>query len=309
MAEMTKNDRVILLSAKEDFQDGRYNQVINKTEHLLEKYPQSLELNDLYAIALYALKRYPEAFKIVEEFADELMAQPKYQEHLLKIFLSNHLFMLAREVLAQASERAAVRWQGQINQAEDAFRATGPADLAAQTRKFAYLGALPVEQQVHEVKSALKLPLREYVSAAKTILSDAFGWQVSKTQVLLQLMKVQVSENVDFVWLDGQTHTISTDELKPLEESVTFVDVLQKVEQKFAADDPIKLELLEKELFTQSNYIYPYFDRVITNPSFWATAIIAQSFGEPVSAKGPEEKQMLSWIDQIHNQEIKIGLI
>lgn len=74
------------MSAKEDFQDGRYNQVINKTEHLLEKYPQSLELNDLYAIALYALKRYPEAFKIVEEFADELMAQPKYQEHLLKIF-------------------------------------------------------------------------------------------------------------------------------------------------------------------------------------------------------------------------------
>lgn len=309
MVGITKNDRVILLSAKEDLRDKRYNQAINKTEHLLERYPQSLELNDVYAMALYGLKRYSEAYKTIEKLVDEFMAQPKYQEHLLNIFLANRQLMLAREVLAQAPKSKAVKWERRVNEVETDTRESHAADLATRVREFAHLGGLPVERQVEEVRQALQLPLNEYVLAAKTILSDPFGWQVSKTQVLIQLTKVGVSENIDLAWFDGQTRTISTNELNPLDKSAAFMSVLQNITQEFSANDPIKLGLLERELFTQSNYIYPYLDDVITNSKFWAKAMIAQSFGEPISAKGPEEKQMLLWIDKIHNEEIKIGLI
>lgn len=309
MTEMIKNDRVILLSAQEDLRDGRYNQVVNKAEHLLGKYPQSVELNDLYANALYHLKRYADAGQVVADFAEDFIAQPRYQGHAMEILLANNLFMSAREVLAQVPTSKKGEWKQRIVTAENDYRQQHSTELAAKSRKFAYLGALSVTEQVHEVQAALHLPLNEYLSAAKTLLNDPYGWQVSKTQVLLQLMKAQVSENVDLIWLDGKTHTISLDELKPLEKIDAFVRVLQIVEQQFAAKDPIKLDLLERELFTQSNYIYPYFDDVITGPNFWAQAIIAQSFGEPLPAKTQQQQRMLSWINQIHDQEIKIGLI
>lgn len=309
MIEITKNDQIILRSAEEDLQDGRYHQVVNKAEHLLEKYPQSLKLNDLYANALYHLKQYTEASQIVSDFAEDFVADPKYQEDAIAIFLANNLFMSAREVLAQAPAFKKAEWQQSVMTAEQEYREQQSTALTAKSREFAYLGALSVPEQVHEIKAARQLPLSEYLSVAKRLLNDPFGWQVSKTQVLLQLMRVKVSENVDLNWLDGRTYTISLDELKPLEKIDPFVDVLQIVEQQFAVKDPIKLSLLEKELFTQSNYIYPYFTEVMTDPVFWAQAIIAQSFGEPLSAKTQAQEKMLSWISQIHDQEIKIGLI
>lgn len=309
MNEMTKNDHVILLSIEEDLVDGRYHQVMNKAEHLLEKYPQSLELNDLYATALYHLKRYDDASQVVTDFAEDLIAQPKCQEHAMAIFLASDLFMAAREVLTHVSTSNKTDWERKIVAAENDYRQHHATVLTAKSRQFAYLGALSVAEQVHEVQAARRLPLSEYLTAARTLLNDPFGWQVSKTQVLLQLMKVKVSENVDLIWLDGKTHTISLDELKPLEEIEPFVAVLQTVERQFAAKDPIKLELLERELFTQSNYIYPYFNEVITDPDFWARAIIGQSFAQPLPAKTQAQEEMLSWIDRIHDQEIKIGLI
>lgn len=309
MTQITKNDQVILLSAQEDFEDGRYNQVVNKSERLLEKYPNILEINGLCAAALYRLKKYHRAYEAIQEFATEFIADPKFQADALNIFLANDLFMDAREVLVHSPTDQYSTRQNQIVTAEDAFRKQAGETLTIKTRKFAHLGALSVYEQVQEIKDAQKLPLNEYVLAAKTLLNDPFGWQVSKTQVLLALMKVKVSENIQLSWMDDKAHTISIDELKPLEQYPSFVSVLQKIEKKFAAEDPIKLDLLEKMLFTQSNYIYPYFDKVITEPDFWMKAITAQSFGETVSANDSREAAMLSWIRRIHDQEIKIGLI
>lgn len=309
MAEIAKNDQVILLSAQADFKDGRFNQVINNVEHLLKKYQNSLEINGLYASALYYLKKYHDAYETVQNFADELIVYPKYQENVLNIFLANQIYMAAREVLGQAPSEKYEEWQRLIIDQEDRFRKGNGNKLAVETRNFAHLGAHSVYEQVQEIKTAQKLPLKEYVSAAKILLNDPFGWQVSKTQVLLELLKVKVSENVQLFWMDGKAHTISVDELKPLAEYQSFVNVLRKIDEKFAAEDPIKLDLLEKMLFTQSNYIYPYFDKVITEPDFWADAIAAQTFGGIVSARDSQEEQMLSWIRLIHDQEIKIGLI
>ncbi|GAA3192646.1 hypothetical protein [Lentilactobacillus kefiri] len=309
MAGITKNDQVILLSAHEDLQDGRFNQVVNKSEHLLEKYPKMLEINDLYASALYNLKKFSEAYKVIQEFQNDFITNPQYQSDGLKIFLANDLFMAAREVLAHTSADKHQQRQAVILQNEDAYRQQHSNDLSKQTRRLAHLGSLPVYEQVHEITVSQKLPLKEYVLAAKTLLNDPFGWQVSKTQVLLQLMKVKFSENIQLYWLDGKSHTISIDELKPLDEYQSFVAVLKKVTEQFESEDPIKLDLVEKELFTQSNYIFPYFDEVITIPKFWAETVIAQSFGGTASADSPEEERMLAWIKLIHDQEIKIGLI
>ncbi|MDB1104672.1 hypothetical protein [Lentilactobacillus parabuchneri] len=309
MSELQKNDQVIFMSAKEDLADQRYQQVLNKTEHLLNKYPDSIAVNDLHAVALFYLKRYEEAKAIILAFQESFFNQPDYLKDAFKIFLKSNSFMLAREAVAAAKTDLHDAWTHEVEQTESAYRTDNSAKLQQASRHFVHIGALSVAEQVQAVQSSVTLPLKEYVRAARAIMSDPFVWQVVKTQVLLQLVRIDLKYRFDMVWLDGKTYTIRTGELKPLDQYESFVGVLQAIEKQFATDDPIKLELLEKELFTQGNYIYPFFDKVITDSQFWAKAIIARSFGDMIKPDNDQEQLMLSWITKIYDEEIKIDLI
>ncbi|KRL21518.1 hypothetical protein FC98_GL000693 [Lentilactobacillus kisonensis DSM 19906 = JCM 15041] len=305
IVQLTKNDWVIFMSAEEDYADKHFDQVVNKTEHLLEHYPNQVDVNFLKAKALMKLKRAAEAQQILIEFRDEMSQNSKRVAQMIQMSLENSCFMFARELNSMISSD----YEAKILAAENQYRTVNSAKLIEQAKQFAHIGSLGVCNQVKGVEDARKLPLSEYLLAAKTVLSDPFLWQVTKTQVLLELVAVQVSDQVTLNWLDKQNYHIQLTRLKPVNQYASLTTVFQIIEARYTASDPIKLQLLEGELVTQSNYIYPFFDKVISDPQYWVKATIAQSFGDTIAANTESERAMLKWLATIHQAEGQMNMM
>lgn len=304
MMKLSKNDQVILWSAEEDLRDQKYHQVLNKMHHLEEKYPDNGQIQLLMAQALFKLKKLSEAYQIVFSYRENLSEFPEYSIEIFQILLKSHAFMLVRELLATGiKDDSSDNWLQKIDREESIYRERFGQQLAEQTKAFAHLGALDAYQQVRMIDSGLKLPLAEYTIAAKAILSDPFGWQVTKTQILLELKAVGSNASVSLSWLDKQSYQVTIDKLKPLNQYPELVEAIRRVDQLYAAEDPIKYQLIEKELFTQSSYIYPFFDKVIQEPAFWVKMIAADLFGDQLEPAGETQRKMVAWIKQIHQAE------
>lgn len=269
MMNFKKNDQIILMSAREDFDDHRFKQVINKTEKLLEKYPDLISVNFLRAKALYWVGRYAEAQKIMIEFQEELLSNQRNYQAMLAISLKNNAFIFAREIAAKTALKDQNSWLKQIAKVEQAYRLKNSITLNAKTRKLAHIGVLPAYNQVHTINDSLYLPLKEYLIASKAMLADPFTWQVSKTQILVQLMKLRIGGTVQLSWLDQQIYKIDLTQLRTIDRYPSLTTMLDIIDRKYAATDPIKLQLLEREIITQSNYIYPFFNRIILDPHYW----------------------------------------
>lgn len=309
MMNFKKNDQIILMSAREDFDDHRFKQVINKTEKLLEKYPDLISVNFLRAKALYWVGRYAEAQKIMIEFQEELLSNQRNYQAMLAISLKNNAFIFAREIAAKTALKDQNSWLKQIAKVEQAYRLKNSITLNAKTRKLAHIGVLPAYNQVHTINDSLYLPLKEYLIASKAMLADPFTWQVSKTQILVQLMKLRIGGTVQLSWLDQQIYKIDLTQLRTIDRYPSLTTMLDIIDRKYAATDPIKLQLLEREIITQSNYIYPFFNRIILDPHYWVRAVVTELFGERLQANSSSERDMLAWIDQIHEQESKMKMI
>ncbi|WP_054748692.1 hypothetical protein [Lentilactobacillus rapi] len=159
------------------------------------------------------------------------------------------------------------------------------------------------------MEDAKQLPFDEYVLAGKNILRDPFLWEVPKSQILLELVKIKANVSVTLNWLDNRDYEINILKLKSIDQYSSLVAVLNIIEDNYASSDPIKLALLEKELFTQSNYIYPFFDKVITDPEYWFQAIVARSFGDQIDVNTSDQRLIMKWISIIYDQESKIKLM
>lgn len=303
MSTLSKNDRVIFWSAEADLRDHKFHQVLNKTEHLEKKYPEDSQIHLLMAQALSNLKRTEDAYQIVFDYRDHLFDKPDYLPGIFKITLQNHAFILAREILSHVSGSRQSAWKAEIIKQETAYRTENQSVLRQAASRFAHLGSLAAYQQVQVVTAALKLPFDEYLTAAETMLTDPFGWQVSKTQVLLQLQAMASEKTVTLNWLDKQNYQISIPKLKPLADYAALTDALREIDRLYAADDPIKYQLMEKELFTQSSYIYPFFDKVIQDSAFWVQIMAADLFGSHLTHPKPFQQEMMAWIKQIHQAE------
>ncbi len=300
MEKLSKNDQVIFWSAEEDFEDHRYQQALNKTERLSERYPGTPKIQILMASAMHRLKHSKEAYQIVLDQREQLSKFPQYLPTIFELLLQEHAFMLARELILQQSDKV---WKVKVEVAENSYRQTNPEALNEQTKQFSHIGALEADKQALMINQAVKLPLQEYLMAAKALLSDPFGWQVAKTQVLLQLRAVGTSETISLSWLDKNVVQIQPNQLPPLQEETQLVAALNRINQLYAMDDPIRADLMEQELFTQANYIYPFFNSVIVDPEFWVTIIAANLFGEPLQAKDEKQRQMLAKVKMIYQAE------
>ncbi|GHP15068.1 hypothetical protein YK48G_24930 [Lentilactobacillus fungorum] len=300
---LTKNDQVILLSAKEDLFDQRFQQVLNKTDHLLERSPNDPEVNFVKAQALFKLNHFQEAQQLLIDFKDEMMVTKGLVAPMIEMSIKNGAFMFARE-LAAGSQNGFVS----IEAGEVAYRQKKNRLLQQNTSRFAHASALSAYGQVQAVEAARWLPLKEYLLAASGILRDPFAWQVTKTQILLELVTVKADVTITLNWLDRQDYQIKIAELKPIDQVKPLLSVLQMVEEAYSATDPIKLQLVEKELITQSHYIYPFFHKVITDPQYWKHLIIGQLFGDDVAANSDSQRSMQDWVAVIHQAESEINL-
>ncbi|MGP3640666.1 hypothetical protein [Lentilactobacillus hilgardii] len=309
MNKFSKNDQVIFWSAEEDLDDQKFHQVLNKTEHLEAKYPDDLRIHLLMAQALFALHESADAYRIIFDYREQLFEVPKYLPAVFHIVLENNGFMFAREFLPNVSSTQRLKWLAKIENAEEKYREKDRNDLNNKMKNLAHLGSLDAYKQVHGINDALKMPLKEYLTAAKLLLSDPFGWQVSKTQVLLELNAVGSGETIDLTWIDKNSYHLPLNELKPLTAYHVLIDALREIDKKYGADDPIKFQLLEKELFTQSSYIYPFFDKVIQDSKFWVKIIVADLFGDHLEVNTPAQREMLGWIKQIHQAESFIKFV
>ncbi|MBU9788206.1 hypothetical protein KTE19_11625 [Lentilactobacillus sp. IMAU92037] len=303
--QLSKNDQVILMSAQADYADQRFNQVMHKVEHLLAKYPNQIDVNFLRTKALFKLKRTAEAQSIINRYEDEFVRVAEWIPSLIEISLKNAHFMVAREIAAQS----VADWRTQILAAEENYRQQHAELLDQQINQFAHIGGLNAYTQVRRVEDAKQLPFDEYVLAGKNILRDPFLWEVPKSQILLELVKVNADVSVTLNWLDNQDYEINILKLKSIDQYSSLVAVLNIIEDNYASSDPIKLALLEKELFTQSNYIYPFFDKVITDPEYWFQAIVARSFGDQIDVNTSDQRLIMKWISIIYDQESKIKLM
>lgn len=303
--QLSKNDQVILMSAQEDYDDQRFNQVMHKVEHLLAKYPKQIDVNFLRTKALFKLKRTAEAQSIINRYEDEFVRVAEWIPSLIEISLKNAHFMVAREIAAQS----VADWRTQILAAEENYRQQHAELLDQQINQFAHIGGLNAYTQVRRVEDAKQLSFDEYVLAGKNILRDPFLWEVPKSQILLELVKIKANVSVTLNWLDNQDYEINILKLKSIDQYSSLVAVLNIIEDNYASSDPIKLALLEKELFTQSNYIYPFFDKVITDPEYWFQAIVARSFGDQIDVNTSDQRLIMKWISIIYDQESKIKLM
>lgn len=303
MTKITKNDQVILWSAEEDLKDQRFHQVVNKMEHLMAIYPDDVTIHLLLASGLSGLKRYPEAYQMILTFRDRLADAPSYLPEGVRISLKNEAFMLAREIIHDPLFNNPDQFRTAIDEAENQFRFDRSVDLQKRMRAFAHAGSLAADQQAQTLISALKLPLREYMQAARGVLSDPFGWQVTKTQVLLELKAIGNTETVTLNWLDNESYQLRIGDLPILETVSPLIEALNDLHQQYAGQDPVKYQLIEQQILTEAQYIYPFFDKVITDPKFWVKIVGSHLFGDEVAAKSVDQRQMLTWIEKINQAE------
>ncbi|GAY74129.1 hypothetical protein [Lentilactobacillus kosonis] len=302
---LSEQDKVIIQSAKDDFVNGNYQQTIRKMDNLRVTVGESYELLLLQARAYAKLGNQEVAINIINEIANEEV-QPGDVTFIVTTYLNDSQFISARKLVSQLRQPHRNEILDQIVMAEHSYRRNHRHDLVKLQRKLFYIGSHSADLQARIVKEALHLPLTEYLEGVTAVLIDKAGWQVIKTQFLFELISLQIDDQVKFLWLDDQIHTMIPAKIDLNQSMKPLTDSENIIMGEYENNDPITAQLLITQIYQLGNYLFPYAFKVINNPKAWVTIVSRYVLEQHVIGDGVADEGMIRWLEAILKQEQRI---
>lgn len=275
------------------FENRQWSQASALFETLYQD-QQTAELNRYVVASLY----HDQKFLLADQYAAEqngiYLESARSFQLRLDVALKNQQFIFAREFCQLA---AAATWRaGGLAQIE-AAEAASMKDLAATQRvnakQFYHLGDVPFSEQRQRLEHARQLPLPTYLQGVQYLLVDPFLHPLLRADLLEGLMRLRVQQEVKLYWLDDQTYAVAVQNLQPVNMSRAAKVIQNYLQNELGQQDPTLAASLQQTITLQLMMLYPFIDKVITDPLAW----VKISAGLPLSSEASKEsvKAMYHW--------------
>ncbi|PWG00683.1 type I restriction endonuclease subunit R [Levilactobacillus bambusae] len=267
-------------------------------EALYEK-QQTEQNNHLLVEALYLDQRYQAAQQYAADFVTTYLTDHALFNLLISLLVHNHRFIEAREmamdpVVHQDWLPAALQ---EIQDGERVAKSEMKETIQTVSRQFYHLSDQSFSEQKRRFDAALALPLDNYLVGAKYLLLDPFLHPLLRSSLLEVLQQLQYQEEIELLWLDEQRHKIGGQQL-PLLGSISSVQAVNdEIQRRLGHDDPMAEQMITQQAQLEMMYLYPFNDRVVTDPQLWVDRLIQKyrAGGVPVDVSSSAEEQVDQW--------------
>lgn len=252
----------------------------------------TFDINYRLVTALSMDEQYQLAASYADDFLmDYLASEPDFRM-IVALAVQNQNFVYAQQL--------AMLWQddtiqadvlAEIRVAEDHARVDMANTFQTIARQFYHLSDYSITEQRDRYESARHLPVAEFIVGACYLLVDPYATPIIRATLLEDLQKLQVSEPVQYRWLDDNLYTIQLAELPLLTDSEIFEVIADYLDEKVGQDDPIALEMLAQQVRFELTLLYPRVDEVVTDPEGWVEASIDQYYERHNFSEMAEQKK------------------
>ncbi|MFD1319357.1 hypothetical protein [Loigolactobacillus zhaoyuanensis] len=239
---------------------------------------QTFTVNVLLVTALVADEQYQQAAGLAQEKAADYLASAKDCALYLETLMQTHNFIGIRKICQlQPASLPVTAWQQQLEQvkaAEILYRQQAQQQITELQKALYQLSAVPIYEQLNLAKRAQYLPQKEFVNASQRLLTDLYVHPLLRANFLDELRQLGMTTPVDYLWLDETVQAVIPIKLA----AITEVASIKAMQQQFSSQsvtDPMISQSISGELALHAAYLYPYADRVITQPKLWAAVYLA----------------------------------
>ncbi|WP_286136445.1 hypothetical protein [Philodulcilactobacillus myokoensis] len=265
---ITENKR-IYISAYDDYQYHKYQSAIDKLK-TIDLDHSNLKINHLIVKSLFHLKKYRQAEKNLLEMPDSYTNSVDDFNFMILVLLKNASFIKAREITVSVNIETLKRDNlKQIVDYENNYSKKHSSTINELVKSFCSIVNQKLPFQKNELEKALKLPLHQFVFACKYLLTNPFLNPIMRISIFDILRKIDLNEQIEFLWIDHQRHLINPSNLKPLFETKSYLQLSKIVDSHYGHDDPMMTFRLNNLFNMQLLILYPYNDRKINSAKLW----------------------------------------
>lgn len=260
---------------------------------------QTAEFNRYLVASLY----HDEKYLIAEQYAAEqdavyLESADAFQLRL-DVALKNQQFIFAREFCELPAAQA---WREtgltQIEAAEVASRQTLGETQRVLARQFYHLGDVDFAEQQQRLLHARQLPLPEFMQGVQYLLVDPFLHPLMRATLLEELLRLHATQTVQLHWLDDQTYSVDTRQLKPVGASRAAQIMQHYLHENVEQQNPMLMANISQTITLQLMMLYPFIDKIIKNPVAWVQIVAQQSVTD--QADDAELEEINVWQDRLN---------
>jgi len=286
----------LLNGAKEALASEKYHQAVLKFEELYKESPTE-ELNIYLSNAYYLDNQFVAAERIVLESIEAYLAEEPLFNFFQNVLIKNDSFILLREIIGTADFPGEYKERvlEKISSAE-----IGSSSNMAETNKkianqFYHMADEPISVQIARFQAAKKLPLLLWLKSARFLLLDPFIHPIIRSSVLESMQKMRLQEKVNMYWLDEKEHPLNTGDLLPIQQTKSYIETNQILNEEVDVNDPILGEQLHEELRLQLMYLYPFAENVITNSTLWIQVLSSSYTEVTIDEENEQIKAIIKW--------------
>ncbi|KRK98238.1 hypothetical protein FD04_GL001218 [Secundilactobacillus odoratitofui DSM 19909 = JCM 15043] len=277
-----------LKSANQAFKDAKWHEaaLLYEQVYQLEK---SAKVNHLLVKSLYEDQQYKLAYQVMLDDPNSYLMDQSHLVLMVKVMLATNQLMMAHILMAslpQVPEEVTTL----ITASEQQFRQR--PDFQTRYQAFYQLSSQTTLQQQRAFEEGKQLPLSEWLTAARSLLTDPFVKPIVRVSVLEMLVKLKRSERYDFRWLDDQNYSLNPNQLVPLADMPIVSQLHASLAEVINTDDPVTFQLYQNELGLQTTLLYPFVDRAIQSPDLWVNRLV---HGDLVQSAQLPERYTLEW--------------
>lgn len=236
--------------------------ILDQTDEVLLMLVASLNQSEQYQQAWGLIQSNETLFKVSEKQANLYV----------KIALANQLYLSAWEFAMSTAWAEALIKQIKFQENKDQIELS--QTIKNRARHFFNLSDVDLSEQANRLQVAEMLPRNYYIQGAKSLLIDPFLPTITRSTLIDRLRRLEVSDELEFLWIDQQYKKIVPSQLKPLELVPIWQKLTSTLQNGVYQDDPVILEGLEKQLYLEMTLSYPYFPNFILDTNAWIQAEI-----------------------------------
>lgn len=250
--------------------DGDAYLADNQVDAAIEQYETAYELQQTAELNRHLVKLLCQQGQFKEASAYAL-EQPEAYEYQPQLFVAAVLgddeYILAREFCISQQYPDGIQ---QIELAEKQRQTNLPETLQQQAKAFYHMGDASLVEQDNILRSALRLPLNEFLRGARFNLVDPFGAPIMRTSILDHLRRLAYREEVQYLnYRDEQQSVVPMNLPAPFEN-----DVLDRLESLLAEQkDPLVADSLRQLTHFAISLTYPDGLAILKDTEDWLRAI------------------------------------
>lgn len=278
-----------LQQANAAFKQHQWHTAATLYEQVYER-EKSAKINHLLVKSLFEDQQYVTAKAVMADDWNSYLVDTDHFELMVQVLLKNRQLLMVHVLMATTGATSS-KIETLLTQAEGQCRQQ--SHFQADYQAFYQLSAHGLQQQRQAFEAGKQLPLAEWLTATKALLTDPFVKPVIRVSLIQLMQRLKISETVKFRWLDDQTYQLKPALLTPFEQLPIVAQLSQQLSDEIAQNDPITQQLYQDSLQLQLTLLYPFIDRAISDSTEWIDRLV---YGESnVGGKLPAQFSVAWW--------------